>query len=507
MSLCAVALTASLLAVARRDRGHQGGRSGGGRRWVSSLALAVSAVVASGWAALPVEPPTPFGPIPSARQLRWQEMELVGFLHFGINTFTDREWGYGDEDEALFNPSAFDADEIVRVAKDAGMEELILTAKHHDGFCLWPSALTAHSVAHSPWRGGKGDVVQEIAAACRKHGLRFGVYLSPWDRNHKDYGRPEYIVYYRNQLRELLTKYGAISEVWFDGANGGDGFYGGARETRTIDRLTYYSWPTTWQLVRDLQPSACIFSDAGPDVRWVGNERGEAGETCWAGLDTGGFAPGHADEKRLTSGDRHGPFWVPAECDVSSEDLAVKNPEQLLDLYFASVGRGAVLLLNVPPDRRGRIHDNDARALSELRRRLDAIFDRDLARGAKVTASDHRGNDSRFAPGNVVDGHPDTYWATGDFVTTPELVLDFEKPVTFDVVRVREHLPLGQRVDAFALDRWQDGQWIELAALTSIGACRLVRFPAVTTTRFRMRVVRAAACPAISELGLFLMKP
>ena len=206
-----------------------------------------------------VGPPKPFGPIPSARQLRWHEMEFYGFLHFSINTFTDKEWGYGDESPSIFNPTDFDADQIVRTAAAAGMKGLILTTKHHDGFCLWPSKYTEHSVKNSPWRNGRGDVVKEISSACRKYGLKFGIYLSPWDRNHKDYGRPEYLNYFRNQLRELLTSYGPVFEIFFDGANGGDGFYGGARETRRIDRDTYYDWPTTWNLVRTLQPNACPF--------------------------------------------------------------------------------------------------------------------------------------------------------------------------------------------------------------------------------------------------------
>ena len=321
---------------------------------------------------LAAEPPSPYGPLPSARQLEWQQMEIVGFVHFTVNTFTDREWGNGDEDEKVFNPTDFDADQIVRAFRDGGIKELILTCKHHDGFCLWPSKYTEHSVKNSPWKNGKGDVVKAISDACRRYGLKFGVYLSPWDRNHKDYARPEYLTYYRNQLRELLTDYGPIFEVWFDGANGGDGYYGGARERRSIDNRTYYDWPNTWSIVRDLQPMACMFSDAGPDIRWVGNEQGVAGETCWATLNAADFAPGRANEKRLNAGDRPGTDWMPAECDVSirpgwfyhaSEDRRVKTPRQLLDLYFKSVGRGATLMLNVPPDRRGP-HSRERRPVS-----------------------------------------------------------------------------------------------------------------------------------------------
>jgi alpha-L-fucosidase len=477
----------------------------------SKLLLALL-VAASGENAQAVDAPLPFGPVPSARQLQWQQMEFIGFVHFTVNTFTDREWGSGDEDPSVFNPSAFDAGQIVKVARDAGMKELIFTCKHHDGFCLWPSKFTDHSIKLSPWRNGQGDVVKEIASACRKQGIKFGVYLSPWDRNHKDYGRPEYLIYYRNQLRELLTNYGPVAEVWFDGANGGDGYYGGARELRTIDRKTYYEWPVTWQMVRDMQPTACMFSGAGPDIRWVGNELGVAGETCWATLNNADFTPGDADVARLNHGDRPGTHWVPAECDVSirkgwfyhaNEDGTVKTPRELVDLYFASVGRGAVLLLNIPPDRRGVIHENDVQSLRDFRRILDNTFAHDLARMARVSASSTRGNDSKFSPTNVTDGRGDTYWATGDFIMNPDLVLDFGKPVTFNIVRLREFLPLGQRVEGFALDRWSESEWIEFAAGTSIGNCRLIRSTPVTTGKVRLRITKAPVCPAISEIGLF----
>ncbi|MFH1265766.1 MAG: alpha-L-fucosidase, partial [Planctomycetota bacterium] len=269
-----------------------------------------------------VEPPRAYGVTPAERQLKWHALEFYGFVHFTINTFTDKEWGYGDESPALFNPTDFDADQIAGTAREAGMKGLILTCKHHDGFCLWPSKFTKHSVARSPWRDGKGDVVREISDACRKHGLQFGVYLSPWDRNHADYGRPAYVEYYRNQLRELLTNYGPIFEVWFDGANGGDGYYGGAREKRNIDRATYYGWDVTRQIVRDLQPDAMMFSDVGPDIRWVGNESGYAGDPCWAtytphGLNGQAPCPGQTAYQEGENGHRNGQYWLPAEVDVS----------------------------------------------------------------------------------------------------------------------------------------------------------------------------------------------
>jgi alpha-L-fucosidase len=437
-------------------------------------------------------------------------MEFYGFIHFTINTFTGKEWGYGDESPTLFNPTDFNAEQIAGTAAAAGMKGLILTCKHHDGFCLWPSKYTEHSVRSSPWRNGRGDVVKEIAAACHKYRLKFGIYLSPWDRNHKDYGRPEYLTYFRNQLRELLTSYGPIFEIFFDGANGGDGYYGGARETRRIDRDTYYDWPTTWNLVRSLQPDTCLFSDAGPDLRWVGNERGIAGDPCWSTLNRDDFAPGRADEARLNRGDRPGSHWVPAECDVSirpgwfyhaNEDSKVKSAATMVDLYYSSVGRGASFLLNLAPDRRGEIPTPDVNSLREFRRILEATFARDYAQGATVSSSNTRG--PSFSPRNVIDPRRDTYWTTDDRIKTPELILQLGREQTFNVVRVREHLALGQRVEAFAIDIRKDNAWREFARGTSIGNCRLVRGTPVTTTQVRLRITQAPVCPAISELALF----
>jgi alpha-L-fucosidase len=476
--------------------------------WPAALLLALSAAAAAA-----VRPPAPFGPAPTERQLRWHEMEFYGFVHFTVNTFTDKEWGYGDEDEKVFNPTAFDAGQIARAARDAGMKGLILTCKHHDGFCLWPSKYTQHSVKNSSWKGGKGDVVKELSRACRRRGLKFGVYLSPWDRNHKDYARPEYVAYYRNQLRELLTNYGKVFTVWFDGANGGDGYYGGARETRRIDNRVYYDWTNTWQIVRQLMPNAVMFSDAGPDFRWVGNERGIAGDPCWATLDMTkpGRYPGGTDQG-LNSGERPGTQWLPAECDVSirpgwfyhaSEDNKVKTAAQLLDIYYKSVGRGACLNLNVPPDRRGRIHENDLQSLREFRRILQATFAVNLAKGAKLTASNTRGGARRFALRNLLDGNRYTYWATDDGAATPELVLEFRRPVTFNVVSLREYLPAGQRVEAFALDQWRDRRWEEFAKGSSIGNRRLIRGPAISTTKVRLRITQAPVCPALAEFGLY----
>ena len=391
----------------------------------------------TGWAvlnaALPaigqkVLPPAPYGVQPSERQLRWHDMETYAFLHFTVNTFTDKEWGYGNEAETLFHPTAFDAEQIVTALQAAGMKGAILTCKHHDGFCLWPTKTTSHNISKSDWQNGKGDVVKAISEACRKHGLKFGVYLSPWDRNNPKYGTADYVALYREQLRELLTQYGPIFEVWHDGANGGDGYYGGARETRNIDRRTYYDWPTTWEMVRKLQPNAVIFSDVGPDIRWVGNESGYAAETSWAtydpvGEDGGKAAPGYVRSQEGTTGQRGASQWLPAECDVSirpgwfwheSENSRVKTPEQLLELYYKSMGRGASFLLNVPPNREGRLAAGDVASLREFGERLRATFQTNLAKGAKLTASNVRGGSAEFGPAKLLDNDRYSCWATDD---------------------------------------------------------------------------------------------
>ena len=462
--------------------------------------------------ASPVPPPEPYGPVPTARQLAWHEMEFYGFVHFTVNTFTDLEWGNGDESESTFNPTRFDANQIAETAKEAGMKGLILTAKHHDGFCLWPSQFTEHSVKNSSWKGGKGDVVKELSEACRRKGIKFGIYLSPWDRNQKDYSHPEYLTYYRNQLRELLTHYGDIFVVWFDGANGGSGYYGGAKETRTIDAKTYYDWENTRKIVRELMPSAVMHSDAGPDTRWVGNENGFAGETCWATINPEGRYPGD-DTPGLTSGQRPASAWMPAECDVSirpgwfyhsKEDSEVKTPATLLDIYYKSVGRGASLNLNIPPDREGQIHSNDVKSLLEFHRILKETFARNLARDAKLHASNVRGGSRKYGPSKLLDGKRATYWSTDDAVKTPDLVLEFAHPVTFNVVGLRECLPLGQRIEGFGLDRWHEGQWVEFAKGTSIGNLKLIRSGEITTEKVRLRITDAPVCPALSEFGLYL---
>ena len=259
--------------------------------------------------------PAPCLPVPAPHQVAWQDMDMYAFIHFSINTYTGQEWGFGNEPASLFNPTDLDCRQWARVCRQSGMRGIILTAKHHCGFCLWPSAYTEYSVKNAPWRGGKGDVVRELADACRREGLKFAVYLSPWDRNHPQYGRPEYISYFRNQLRELLTQYGDIFEVWFDGANGGDGWYGGANEMRRIDDRTYYDWEETYRMIRQLQPQCAIWGDNAnrADLRWIGNESGHAGLTNWSPMPRGG----RAGRDLLNAGTEDGDLWCPGECDTS----------------------------------------------------------------------------------------------------------------------------------------------------------------------------------------------
>lgn len=463
-------------------------------------------------------PPAPFGALPSKRQIEHAQLEMYAFVHFTVNTFTDREWGLGSESESVFNPTHFDPDQIVASLKAAGMKGLVLTCKHHDGFCLWPTKTTPHNVSHSTWMDGKGDVVRALSDACRRQGLKFGVYVSPWDRNNPNYGKPSYIPIYRAQLRELLTNYGPIFEVWHDGANGGTGYYGGANENRSIDRRTYYDWPKTWAMVRELQPDANIFSDIGPDLRWVGNEEGHAGQTCWATFDPVGLhadaaAPGYADTDQSPTGTRFGKHWIPAECDVSirpgwfwhkSENDKVKTPAQLFDLYLDSVGRGASLILNVPPDQEGQIDAPDVASLAEFGKMLTATFAQNLADGATCTATNFRDMGAMWMPVQILSKDAKRYWATDDGITEANVELDLHTPKTFDLIRLREPIQLGQRVDRFAVDAWQDGAWKEIAHATSIGSCRILRLDTpVTASKVRLRVLDSPAPILIYGFGLY----
>ena len=460
-----------------------------------------------------VSQPKPITPIPSSSQMVWQEMEFYGFIHFSLNTFTDVEWGYGDKSPKLFNPKELDVRQWVRVAKEAGMKGLILTDKHHDGFCLWPSKYTEYSVKNSPWKNGKGDVVKELAEACREYGLKMGIYLSPWDRNSADYGKLEYITYFRNQLTELLTNYGDIFEVWFDGANGGDGYYGGAKENRYVDKKTYYDWENTIGLIRKLQPNAIIWSDAGPDARWVGNEHGFAYETTWSPLlkdSVYGGMPNY--NTKYAMGQENGTHWVPAEADVSirpswyyhkSEDTKVKTVEQLLDIYYKSVGQNSTLLLNLPVDRRGLVHENDKKQLKKLTAQLKEDFTKNLTLNAEFSASNVRGESVHYKPDNSFDGNKETYWATEDHILKASLTIDFKEPTEFNRFLVQEYIKLGQRVKRFSLDAEVDGKWISIANHTTIGYKRILRLKNTVATKIRLNIEEAKGCPLISEIAVY----
>ncbi|MEO5681272.1 MAG: alpha-L-fucosidase [Chitinophagaceae bacterium] len=454
--------------------------------------------------------PLPYGPVPNENQIRWQEMEYYAFIHFSVNTYTDQEWGNGDEDPKIFNPVNLDCRQWARVCKEAGMKGVILVAKHHSGFCFWPSKYTEYSVKNCPWKNGKGDIVREMADACKEFGLKLGIYLSPWDRNSADYGKPAYISYFRNQLRELLSNYGDIFEIWFDGANGGSGYYGGARETRKIDRTTYYDWMNTYKMIRALQPNIVIWNDNGDraDLRWVGTEAGYVGETNWSLLNATGDVP----ENMLRYGVENGNVWVPGEVNTSIrpgwfyhtyEDSRVKTLPQLLDTYYNSIGRNGTMLLNFPVTPDGLIHPNDEKAVVSLASAVKEAFAVNLVSGTKLTASNSRSNDKNFGADKVIDNNKNTYWATDDGVTDASLTINFDKPVTFNRFLVQEYIRLGQRVKGFTLEAFVNGQWKQLAKETTIGYKRILRFSTVEATQLRLHITDSKSAPLISNIGVY----
>ena len=448
-------------------------------------------------------PPKPIGPTPSPQQLAWHELEYYAFVHFNMNTFTGYEWGTGKEDPNLFNPTELDCRQWARVCRDVGMKGIIITAKHHDGFCLWPSRYTDHTVASSQWRNGKGDVLKDLSEACREFGLKMGIYLSPWDRHEPSYGdSPTYNEYFKNQLREVLTNYGEIFEVWFDGACGE-----GSNGKRQV-----YDWEGFFQVVRQCKPNAVIFSDGGPDVRWVGNENGFAGETNWCLLRRDEVYPGYSNYHELTSGHADGTYWVPAECDVSirpgwyyhqSQDDQVKSLKELLEIYYASIGRNANLLLNLPVDRRGLVHENDVQRLMEFKNAIDLSFSNNLAKGKKASASHFRGNASRFSPQNAIDGDKNSYWTTDDDVLAAWLEIDLGEAIAFNRVMIQEYITLGQRIESFSIEAWDGEKWNKISEGTTIGYKRILRFPLVVASRVRLNILKSRACPMISNFVLF----
>jgi len=422
-------------------------------------------------------------PKPTARQLAWQKMETTAFLHFTVNTFTGREWGDGTENPEIFNPVDFDARKMARTLKETGFKMAIITAKHHDGFCLWPSAYTDHSVKNSPWKNGKGDVVKEIANACKEYGIKFGFYLSPWDRHETSYGTDEYNNYYKNQLTELLTNYGKVSEVWLDGAKGEN------------SKAMEYDFNAYWALVRKLQPDAVLFSDAGPDVRWVGNESGNAGETCWSTINTEGLAPGKADASYLNTGDANGKQWVPAETDVSirpgwfyhpEEDSQVRSGSNIADLYYQSAGRNSLLLLNIPPNKQGLFSEADIKSLYEFRSILNETFKTNLAKGiAKPALTDH---------------------TLSSYITLKKnksLTVDFGYPQTFDRALFQENITNGQSNEKALLEYWNGKEWNKISQFTTIGHKRLLRFKPVTTTKVRLTILESKREVQLAEIGFY----
>jgi alpha-L-fucosidase len=458
---------------------------------------------------------------PSPRQIAWQEREFIAFFHFGVNTFTDREWGLGTEDPSVFNPTDFDARQWVWAVKDAGMRGVIITAKHHDGFCLWPSKFTEHSVRNSPWRSGSGDVVGDVAAACREFGIAFGFYLSPWDRHEQCYGdSPKYNEHFCNQLRELLTNYGDVAEVWFDGACG-EGPNG---------KKQVYDWPSYYRLIRELQPNAVI-SIMGPDVRWVGTESGYGRETEWSVVPDvaqnfdaiaagsqqttldGAFIPHDLTGDDLGSREKikHARvlLWYPAETDVSirpgwfyhaKEDEQVKTPEKLVDIYYSSSGRNGVLILNIPPDKRGRIHESDVKALMGMRTILDQTFTSGVLGGATASATNEDGGHKAAL---AIDRNNRTYWTTNSGITPAALEFTLPAERTFDRALLQEFIRSGQRIERFHIEAWDGTTWKEVAKGTTVGYKRLLRFPAVTTSRVRVVIDESRSNPTLSTFDLF----
>ena len=475
--------------------------------------LGCALLSAANGAAQRVEAPAPVYPIPSAKQVAWQQRETTAFIHFGLNTFNNREWGYGDSPLASFTPSRLDCDQWVRILKQAGMKEVVLTAKHHDGFCLWPSPLTPYSIKNTPYKDGNGNIVGDLEKACRKYGLELGIYLSPWDRNSRVYATPDYVKYYHAQLRDLLTNYGKIVEVWFDGANGGDGWYGGAKETRTIDRRNYYDYPTIYAMIDSLQPEAVVFGDGGPGCRWVGNEKGFAGETNWSFLRSNTVFPGYSKSYELTYGHADGDQWTPAECDVSirpgwfwhkSQDTQVRTPANLTDLYYKSVGRNSLLLLNIPPNTDGLISPQDSANVVDFYKNITAELAHDLLPGTKVKASANRGKG--FDVKRLTDGNYDTYWATPDGVSTGTLTFTFSKPTKLNRLMLQEYIPLGQRVEAFTVEYIYKGVRKAVPVseqTTTIGYKRLLRFPTIEANQLIISFDKARGPLCINRVGAF----
>ncbi|XZH05587.1 alpha-L-fucosidase [Clostridium perfringens] len=442
-----------------------------------------------------------FGAIPTEEQVSYQKEELTAFIHFGVNTFTGREWGDGTENPEIFNPTNLDADQWVKTLADAGFGRVILTAKHHDGFCLWDSAYTKHDVASSPWKNGKGDVVKEVSEACAKYNIKFGVYLSPWDQNSEHYGEGnggDYNEFYMNQLRELLTNYGPIAEVWMDGAKG----------SNVKQEYNFEEW---FALIKELQPECLIFSPQGPDIRWIGNEKGYAGEPCWSTIDIEKMKE-RENPTYLNNGEEGGPDWVVGESDVSirpgwfyheSQDNEVKSLEKMMDIYFKSIGRNSVLLLNVPPNKEGKLHENDVNRLKEFGETIKELFNDDLALNKEVIVDGFANRDETYGANKIVDGDYDTYWAPDNSSKTGTIEIDLGGSKEFDVISLQEYIPLGQRVSSFNIEVLQGENWNKVYEGKTIGYKRLVRIAPTKGEKIRINITDSLEVPLINNVGVY----
>ena len=464
--------------------------------------------------------PEAIKPLPTSHQLDLMKMETYAFIHFGPNTFQNKEWGYGDADPNIFNPDTLDCMQWVKTLQNGGMKGVIFTAKHHDGFCLWPSKYTDYSIKYSPYKNGYGDAVAELDDACQSVGLKYGIYLSPWDRHKASYSHAGYVEYYKNQLKELLLTHKNLFEIWFDGANGGDGYYGGASETRQIDRQHYYDFPTLFSIVNELQPQMVIHSDGGPGNRWVGNEDGVAGETNWAFLTDEHAIPAGVEnyEIVLGQGDANGTNFIPAEVDVSirrpdwfwstTNDYKTLSPESLVDIYYKSVGRNATLLLNVPVNIHGKIASSDSIALAKYHAIIRETFKNNLLKECNIEASNVRSHE--FAATNVVNSNYDSYWATSDEQSTGTLTFTFETPVEINRFMIQEYLPLGQRIKSFVIEYSPDGSnWQNVNSgekTTTVGYKRLLRFATINPKAIRLRVTDSRGPLCINQVGAFCFK-